>query len=249
MKLSRNSATGSTLGKNRLNLANVKSFCYFLSLCIEYGYKLKISRINFQMESLSKIFGGEERVRIMRMFLFNSDSIFGVDDISNRTGVSGRTVLKELEVLEKSGMLRRKPFPKIAKDSLGKRRLGNDWITEKNFPYFKPLENLLIQQSLIGEDEIIKRLSRVAKLKLLVIAGIFIQDQESRVDLLLVGDNFRRASLDRIIKSFEAEIGREVRFTVFDTGEFNYRMGMYEKFLRDIFKYLHKLILDKLHSK
>ena len=198
------------------------------------------------MESLSKIFGGVERVRIMRMFLFNPGSIYGVSDVAKRTGAPSRLIDKEISSLEKGGLIRKKPFLKSARDGNGMKRKGNGWTLDKNFSYLKPLENLLIQQSLISEQEIIKRLSRVAKLKLLVIAGIFIQDPDSRVDILMAGDHFKKSTLDRVIKSFEAEIGKEVRYAAFETQEFEYRIGMYDKLIRDIFDYPHRKILDKL---
>ena len=182
----------------------------------------------------------------MRMFLFNPDSVYGVDDICGRTGASARTADRELSTLLKAGLFRRKPFPKSARDKKGNKKKGNGWTLDKNFPYYQSLENILIEQSLISDDEIVKRLSKVAKLKLLVISGIFIQDQESRVDILIVGDNFRKATLDRAMKGFESEIGKEVRYAAFDTAEFKYRIGMYDKLLRDIFDYPHKKIFDKL---
>ena len=180
------------------------------------------------------------------MFLFNPDSVYSVDDIGNRTGAPSRLVDREVSALQKAELLRRKPFLKSARDKKGKKKKGNGWTVNKNFPYFRSLENLLIEQSLISEGEIVKRLSRVAKLKLVVIAGIFIQDPDSRVDILLVGDNFRKATLNRVIKGFESEIGKDVRYAAFDTAEFKYRMGMCDKLLRDIFDYPHKKILDIL---
>ena len=198
------------------------------------------------MESLGKIFGGTDRIRIMRMFLFNPDSVYGVDDICDRSGVPPRIVDRELNTLLKAGLLRRKPFSKSARDKTGNKKNANGWTLDKNFPYFRSLENLLIEQSLISEDEIVKRLAKVAKLKLLVISGIFNHDPESRVDLLIVGDNFKRAALDRAMKGFESEIGKEVRYAAFDTAEFKYRVGMYDKLVRDIFDYPHKKLIDKL---
>lgn len=199
------------------------------------------------MEPLSKIFGSSNRVRIMRMFLFNPDSVYSVDSVSSRTGASRRIVDKEMIVLQKAGLLKRKFFFKTTRDKKGKRKKkSNGWILDKDFPYFKSLENLLIEQSLISEEEVIKRLAKVAKLKLVVVAGIFIRDSDSRVDILLVGDNFKKSALIRVMKGFEAEIGKEIRYAAFDTAEFSYRIGMYDKLLRDIFDYPHRKILNKL---
>ena len=198
------------------------------------------------MKSLSKLFGSIDRVRILRMFLFNPNSVYSVNDIAKRTDSLPRIVDKEVSLLQKSGLIRKKPFLKLARNGNDKTRRGSGWVLDKNFAYLKPLESLLIQQSLIKDQEIIKRFANVAKLKLLAVAGIFIQDPESRVDILLVGDHFKKANLDRVIKSLEADIGKEVRYAAFETPEFKYRISMYDKLVRDIFDYPHKKILNKI---
>jgi hypothetical protein len=61
-----------------------------------------------------------------------------------------------------------------------------------------------------------------------------------------VGDGVKKAKLDSIIKSVEAEVGKELRYAFFSTDEFKYRMSMYDKLVRDILDYPHKVLLDKL---
>ena len=49
-----------------------------------------------------------------------------------------------------------------------------------------------------------------------------------------------------MIEGLEAEIGKELRYAAFETGEFNYRLGMYDKLVRDILDYPHTVVLDRL---
>jgi hypothetical protein len=44
----------------------------------------------------------------------------------------------------------------------------------------------------------------------------------------------------------EAEIGKELRYAYFSTDEFRYRLSMYDKLIRDILDYPHRVLLDKL---
>ena len=67
--------------------------------------------------------------------------------------------------------------------------------------------------------------------------------------MLVVGDNLRRSQLDRIIKNMEAEIGKELNFASFETADFQYRLGMYDKLVRDILDYPHQKLVDKLGLK
>jgi hypothetical protein len=41
-------------------------------------------------------------------------------------------------------------------------------------------------------------------------------------------------------------VGKELRYAFFSTDEFKYRMSMYDKLVRDILDYPHKVLLDKL---
>ena len=45
----------------------------------------------------------------------------------------------------------------------------------------------------------------------------------------------------------EAEIGKELTFASFETADFHYRLGMYDKLIRDILDYPHQKLLDKLN--
>jgi hypothetical protein len=93
----------------------------------------------------------------------------------------------------------------------------------------------------------LKRLQRVGKLKLVIISGIFINNYDSRIDLLVVGDMMKKGTLENVIKTIESEIGREIRYTYFETPDFQYRLGIYDKLIRDILDFPHEKILDKLN--
>jgi hypothetical protein len=120
---------------------------------------------------------------------------------------------------------------------------------DPNFEYLLPLQNLLINTRPLRPNEILKRLSNVGKLKMVVVAGVFIQNPDSRVDMLVVGDNLKRGSIDRIVKTMEAEIGKELNFASFETADFHYRLGMYDKLIRDILDFPHQKLLDRLNLK
>ena len=109
-----------------------------------------------------------------------------------------------------------------------------------------PLQNFLINIEPLNPKEIIKKISRLGSIKLILVSGVFIQEQESRVDMLIVGDNVKRATLDNTIKTLEAEIGKELKFAYFTTEDFKYRLSMFDKLTRDILDYPHKKVLNRL---
>ncbi len=204
------------------------------------------------METLSKLFSGEGRVKMMRLFLFNPEQLFSLDQIIAKAKVSKKEAKSEIEILQKAGMIKNKKsiqiFQAKRRDKILEiKKRVTCWYLDSEFEYLLPLQNLLINTRPLRSKQILKRLANVGKLKMVIVAGVFIQNPDSRVDLLVVGDNLKRGSLDRIMKTMEAEIGKELTFASFETVDFQYRLSMYDKLVRDILDYPHQKLLDKLN--
>ena len=120
------------------------------------------------------------------------------------------------------------------------------WTLNEKFPYIESLQNFLINATPVKNKDIPKRLSVAGAIKLIVISGVLIQNWDSRIDILIVGNGIKKSQLETAIKSIESEIGRELRYAVFETQEFKYRMGIYDRLIRDVFDYEHEVILDKI---
>ncbi|MEI6191256.1 MAG: hypothetical protein WCP24_02725 [bacterium] len=204
------------------------------------------------METLSKLFSGEARVKVMRLFLFNPELFFNVEQTIAKTRITAKEAEAEIEVLKNAGMIKgRKTIQFVSFKKRGKvlekKKKITSWHLDPNFEYLQQMQNLLINSRPLRKEEILKRLHSVGKLKMVIVSGVFIQNPDSRVDLLIVGDNLKRASIDRIVKTMEAEIGKELVFASFETADFHYRLGMYDKLIRDILDYPHQKLLDKLN--
>jgi hypothetical protein len=198
-------------------------------------------------EILERLFGGSAKVKIIKLFLFNVREIFDKDTISERTKSSSANVRRELGSLEKIKFVKKRTFFKEF-ESRGKmiKKRVDGWYVNPEFPLLSALQQLLIKTAPFSHNEIISKLSKAGKLKFVVITGVFIQDFDSRIDILVVGDNLSKARLDTSIKSMEAEIGRELRFSTFETADFKYRLDMYDKLVRDILDFDHEVVLDKM---
>ena len=201
------------------------------------------------MEILSKLFGGEAKVKIMRLFLFNPDTIFEIGAIAERVKEDPARVRKEILGLEKISLVKKRIVGKAEVKNGRKtetRVTSYGYYLNQNFSYLSPLQNFLINAKPLQPKEIVKKISQLGAIKLLVISGVFIQDYESRVDLLVVGDNIKKTHLENLMKTLEAEIGKELKYAYFNTADFTYRMSMYDKLIRDILDYPHEKIVNKL---
>ncbi len=202
------------------------------------------------METLTKLFGSAARVKIMKLFLSNSEQVFDNSDVSDRAKIVPAVSRKELNLLDKIKLIKKKSFlkEKHKKGSKDKiiRKKTEGWILNKEFIFLSPLQNLLVESGVLRANEIVDKLKNVGNLKLLIVAGVFIQDMNSRADLLIVGDNLSEAVLERAIRVLESEMGKELRYVVFETADFKYRLGIYDKLLRDILDYSHKKLINKI---
>lgn len=190
------------------------------------------------METLSKLFGSETKVKIMRLFLFNPELTFDMKDIALRTQSDIVKVRREMSSIEKMGLVKRR--------AMSKKGSGTGFALDPQFGYMLPLQNFLINVEPLQPKEIIKKITKLGSIKLIIIAGVFIQESESRADILIVGDNVKKAALENTVKTLESEIGKELRYAHFSTEDFKYRLGMFDKLTRDILDYPHRKILNKL---
>lgn len=203
------------------------------------------------MEILSKLLGTEERVKIMRLFLLNAEMTFDAKDITERSKVSKNSLRREMAVLLKIGFVKPKTFTKEIHRASGKKmkiikKKVSGWQLAIEFPLLLPVRNLLISTEPIKHEDIIARFKSAGKIKLIVLAGVFLQKEDSRVDILIVGDELKKKSIENGLRAIEAEVGKELSYALFDTQDFVYRMNVYDKFARDILDFPHEKVYDKL---
>lgn len=203
------------------------------------------------METLTALFGSQTKVKLLRQFLFNTTTPFLPKELAYRTKCAPTAVRKELTILAKAGIIKRKQVLKSVEDRQGdkiifKKLRGEGYILDDKFPYLESLKNLLTVASLNADESLAKRFTNAGRIKLFIAAGVFIQNWDSRVDLLIVGEELNLAKIEAVIKSIEAEIGKEIAYSAFEVQDFEYRLGIHDRLVRDILDYPHITLLDRL---
>lgn len=205
------------------------------------------------MEILDKLFGSGAKVRIMRMYLFNPNSTFDTGAVSDLIDLDGATVRRELNLLERIGFVKKRSFVKEGavprrkgKKKAAPRKRSSGFMLNPKFPYIPLLQNFLINTDMVKHKEILQKLNGCGKIKLVILAGVFIHDKDSRVDMLIVGDSLKRKKIDAVVKTIEAELGKEIKYASFETPDFTYRLSMRDMLIRDILDYSHEKIIDKI---
>ena len=185
-------------------------------------------------DGLQKLFGSPARVKLLRLFLFNPRQSFTLADVAKRSRVSEAEARKELAVFSRAELIERAPRGK-----------GVRYVLNTEFEYVAALQNLLLNAPQRGKD-IVERIRRAGTLKLVILSGIFLGEWEGSLDLFLVGDRVNDKKLREHIRTLEAEIGKEIRFSLLSTDDFFYRLNLNDKLIRDVLDYPHRIILDRL---
>lgn len=206
------------------------------------------------MDILTKLFGSAIKVKLMRLFIFNESEVFELDSIVTRIKAPRNNCRRELDHLYSVGLIKKREITKEVQKKSGKRVTVkkikvHGYVFNQSFPYSLSLKNLLAVASLDIDSDLKKRILSMGRIKLLLIAGLFIQDWDSRVDILVVGDDIPKARMDQLMNTIESELGKEITYTVLDTAEFEYRLNIHDKLIRDILDYPHRVLVDKIGLK
>lgn len=194
------------------------------------------------MDTLAKLFGGLARVKIMRLFLLNPDQTFHLEDITSRSRVMRPGARRELNALLAMGFIKHKLVTE--EGARGAKKKVSTWMLNTNFSYMNPIKDLLVDPNLLLQEDIKDRFKLIGKIKLMIVSGVFIGSEKSRVDIMIVGDKLKRNVIQQVVKTLEAEIGKELDYVVFDTPEFVYRLNMYDKLVSDILDFPHEKLVS-----
>ena len=202
------------------------------------------------MDILATLFGNKNIVKLMRLFLMNTERGFDTDDISARTKIAKSSLRADMTRLKNVGFIKSvsivKDIPPKTKNGKTSKKRVDGFVLNTDFPFLSGLRLMLMSDHMVNKTEVVGRIKKAGQIKLIVLSGVFVRENEGRVDLLVVGDNIKKASLDGALKTLESEVGKELSYAVMDTNEFNYRLSMYDKFIRDILDYPHEKLIDRI---
>ncbi len=198
---------------------------------------------------LCKFLGNQNRARIVRVFILNKAEVFTVTQVAKRSGVSSASVEEEIKSLEQLGIVKKEKFSidvgavrKIA----GKQNIQT-WGFDSASKYSASLSRFVHEVSPIEDKGIIDALKRSGRLAVAVLSGGFVGDPTRPVEILVVADNSDEDRLDFDIRALESSLGRGIRYAAFSTHEFQYRLTIHDKLIRDTLDYPHIILFDKLH--
>lgn len=186
----------------------------------------------------------------MRFFLHHEDQLFAAADVVEKTKSKSVSAKKELTALAAMGFIERKRAKMVVTSSDKKKtsrvKEVNGYKLNTEFPHNEALKELLFDFQLVDKKELASRFKALGRVKLFIVAGIFINDPKSRLDILLIGEAIKKPKAEKIFEGISAEVGRDVVYSIMDVEEYEYRIKMYDKFIRDVIEMPHEKVIDKI---
>jgi len=182
-------------------------------------------------EILEELFNSKTRAKVLKLMFRNPAKSFRVKQVAERARADYFAVRRELDKLKEIKIVnyRNKTFS-----------------INPGFDFHNELKNLVVRSTPVAKEKILKQLKGIGKLRLVILSGVFINIENSRADLFIVGENIKKRKLEKILQNLEAEVGKEIDYVVMDSHEFRYRRNMFDKFVLEMLEGQKQVLFDKL---
>ncbi len=192
---------------------------------------------------LEQLFDSPIKVKLLKLFLRNPGRQFLLSEIAKKTQSRKAVIKKQVKGLESIGFLRSK---KIRANR--KKQIVGGWYFSVNpgFDFYSELQSLVLKSSPASKDKMLKKILKLGRMKLALIGGVFLNTENSRVDLFLVGDAVSNKKLMTFLTDLESEVGKEIEYALMNSREFDYRFHMFDRFIRDILEKPHEKLINKI---
>jgi hypothetical protein len=193
---------------------------------------------------IEQLFGSKTRVKLLRLFFGNPNRSYYVREITRKIDEQINSVRRELANLLSIGI--------ISSDTTNNRLY---YEVNQTYELYEPL-HMMFGQSSAKESNDSEKTSTTSKtthsdslkalgnVELAIYTGQFTRDMSVEVDILIVGD-INRTRLANFITTVETDEGKELRYTLMDKKEFDYRRQIKDRFITDLLTSKMQVLVDK----
>lgn len=186
-------------------------------------------------EIFSQLFESRVRARLIKFFMLNDKHEYSHQDVVQKNKISSVQIAKELHRFEKMKMI-------FVRTKKGKRFFQ----TNTGFIFYPELKNLVVKSNTMPECRSLSQIKNLGRVKLALISGVFLNYPKGRADLLVVADEVSRAKLKHLLENLEAEVGKEINYSLMGSDEFKYRTDMLDKFIMEFLESPYEEIICKV---
>src|SRR5262245_46718899 len=193
---------------------------------------------------IEQLFGSKTRVKLLQLFYSNPNRSFYVREITRKINEQINSVRRELANLLSMGI--------IASDTTNNRLY---YEVNQAYEYYQPLKAIFGNsgpadvhtvkkaEPTIANAEL-EKLEGLGNVEVALYTGQFTRDESSGIDALIVGD-INQHALQKFMAELEAQEGKEIRYTVMPSKEFNYRRQINDRFISTVLASKKQILIDK----
>jgi len=215
---------------------------------------------------VEQLFGSKTRVKLLKMFYSNPNRSFYVREITRKIDEQINSVRRELSNLLSIGI--------IASDTTNNRLY---YEVNQEYEFYKPLAAIFggatyvdekpakttgsktkaaapavepvaeVVQIQVVADPVVGEFQQLGNVDLVVYTGQFTRDEQSGIDILIVG-NLNQTRLHKFMSDLEARESKELRFAAMEPSEFKYRRQVKDRFLSTVLSSKKQVLIDKHHA-
>lgn len=186
---------------------------------------------------LEHLFSSKVRIKLLSLFLLNPEQAYFVRELTRRLNERINSIRRELDNLQKMGLL-------VSHTEDRKKY----YTVNRDFELFEELRSLIIKSGVTPQEKSMRMLQALKNVQMVILTGVFTQQRLPKTDLLVVGNPKRERLLDAV-SELEKAVGKQIRYSVIDHNEYDYRRTMHDLFLQDILTNEHITVLDRAGKK
>ncbi|MBT3689999.1 winged helix-turn-helix transcriptional regulator [bacterium] len=183
---------------------------------------------------LEQLFGSRTRTKLLHLFLENIKEAFYVREICRTINERIHSVRRELENLEKFGLL-------ISKQEDQKKY----YFINPEFPILNELKSLIDKSKVLAERKLGEKAKKIPGVKFLTLTGMFTDEEQVSTDVLFIG-KVSRDNMEKFISELKKVYRMDIRYTYFTMQEYNLRRNVTDKFLYSILNSKKIVLVNKL---
>jgi hypothetical protein len=186
---------------------------------------------------LAQLLSSKPKSKLINLLLGNPGRSFSATELRITAYVSSAFLKKTLRELQKMDFL-----------LVTEKKKHKYYQVNRHFALYPELINMLRKNKTQVEDVLAKASTKVGECKYIALTGVFVGKPRIETDLLFVGRISPR-KLEQFLRLAEKFAEQEVSYTVFTTNEFDYRIIMNDRFLKNIIENSPVVVLDKVKNK
>lgn len=205
---------------------------------------------------IEQLFGSKTRVKLLQLFFANPNRSFYVREITRKIDEQINSVRRELSNLLSMGIITSdankhklyyevnqgyEHYPALSMIFGGVKEAKPETSSKEG-----KAELTITEEEAVPEHPLAKAIRSTGKVDLAVMTGQFTRDEQSGVDVLIVGD-VNRAKVDHFINELEKSEKKDLRYTVMPLDSFEYRRQINDRFIVGVLAAKKQVIINSQH--